>query len=40
MAKRKGAKRERIDMGKDKGFVRRGARGQVKESDDMGRSLI
>ena len=33
MAKRKAAKRERIDTGKDKRFVRRGAKGQFKESD-------
>jgi len=48
MAKRKGAakrtrksasKRELIDTGKDKRFVRRGAKGQFKESDDVGRSL-
>ena len=39
MAKRKAAKRERIDSGKDKRFVRRGAKGQFKESDDVGRSL-
>ena len=39
MAKRKAAKRERIETGKDKRFVRRGAKGQFKESDDVGRSL-
>ena len=40
MAKRKSAaKRELIDTGKDKRFVRRGASGQFKESDDVGRSL-
>ena len=39
MAKRTAAKRKRIDTGKDKRFVRRGAKGQFKESDDVGRSL-
>ena len=40
MAKRKSAaKRELIDTGKHKRFVRRGASGQFKESDDVGRSL-
>lgn len=46
MAKRKGAtskaaaaKRERVDTGTDKRFVRRGAGGKFKESDDVGRSL-
>ena len=39
MAKRKAARRERIDPGKDKRFVRRGAKGRFKESDDVGRSL-
>jgi hypothetical protein len=33
------AKRELIDTGTDKRYVRRGARGQFKESDDVGRSL-
>jgi hypothetical protein len=33
------AKRELINTGTDKRFVRRGARGQFKESDDVGRSL-
>ena len=36
---RKAAKRETIDTGTDKRYVRRGAGGQFKESDDMGRSL-
>jgi hypothetical protein len=31
--------REMIDTGKDKRYVRRDAKGQFKESDDMGRSL-
>jgi hypothetical protein len=39
MAKRKTAKRELIDTGTDKRFVRRGTQGQFKESDDVGRSL-
>jgi hypothetical protein len=46
MAKRKAsstrktaAKRELIDTGTDKRFVRRGAKGQFKESDDVGKSL-
>jgi hypothetical protein len=47
MAKRKAAakrtrktpsKRELIDTGKDKRYVRRSAKGQFKESDDVGRS--
>jgi hypothetical protein len=37
--KRRSAKREIIDTGTDKRFVRRGAKGQFKESDDVGRSL-
>jgi hypothetical protein len=32
-------KRELIDTGTDKRFVRRNARGRFKESDDVGRSL-
>jgi hypothetical protein len=40
MAKRKAAaKRERIDTGTDKRFVRRGGKGRFKESDDVGKSL-
>jgi hypothetical protein len=39
MAKKKSAKRELIDTGRDKRFVRRGEQGQFKESDDVGRSL-
>lgn len=38
MAKRKAAKRERIDTGTDKRYVRRGAKGQFKESDDVGKA--
>ena len=33
------AKRELIDTGRDKRFVRRDGQGQFKESDDVGRSL-
>jgi hypothetical protein len=33
------AKRELIDTGSDKRYVRRDAKGQFKESDDVGRSL-
>ena len=36
---RKARKRERINTGKDKRFVRRGKKGRFKESDDVGRSL-
>ncbi len=39
MAKRKAAKRELIDTGKDKRYVRRSATGQFKESEEVGRSL-
>ena len=42
MASSKGkssGKRELIDTGTDKRFVRRDAQGQFKESDDVGRSL-
>jgi hypothetical protein len=38
MAK-KAAKRELINTGTDKRFVRRDAQGKFKESDDVGRSL-
>jgi hypothetical protein len=38
MAKRRAAKRELIDTGSDKRYVRRGGQGQFKESDDVGRS--
>jgi hypothetical protein len=34
-----GTKRELIDTGKDKRYVRRNNEGQFKESDDVGRSL-
>jgi len=33
------AKRELIEPGTDKRYVRRGARGRFKESDDVGKSL-
>jgi hypothetical protein len=40
MAKRRtAAKRELINTGSDKRYVRRSAQGQFKESDDVGRSL-
>jgi hypothetical protein len=38
-SRNKAAKRELIDTGADKRFVRRGARGKFKESDDAGKSL-
>jgi hypothetical protein len=38
MAKKK-SKRELIDTGSDKRYVRRDAGGKFKESDDQGRSL-
>jgi hypothetical protein len=39
MPRKKAAKRELIDTGTDKRYVRRDAKGQFKESDDVGRSL-
>lgn len=39
MATKKAAKRELIDTGRDKRFVRRDEQGQFKESDDVGKSL-
>ena len=33
------SKRELIDTGSDKRYVRRNKKGQFKESDDVGRSL-
>lgn len=36
---RKAKKRELINTGRDKRYVRRDDRGQFKESDDVGRSL-
>ena len=38
-ARRSSSKRELINTGSDKRFVRRGTKGQFKESDDVGRSL-
>ena len=37
--KRSSSKRELIDTGTDKRYVRRDAKGQFKESDDVGKSL-
>jgi hypothetical protein len=37
--KRKAAKRELINTGSDKRFVRRGTKGRFKESDKVSRSL-
>ena len=37
--RKRAAKRELIDTGRDKRFVRRDEQGQFKESDDVGRSL-
>jgi hypothetical protein len=39
MAKKKASKRELIDTGRDKRYVRRDEEGKFKESDDVGRSL-
>jgi hypothetical protein len=39
MAKKASSKRELIDTGRDKRYVRRDSAGQFKESDDVGRSL-
>jgi hypothetical protein len=39
MAKKKAQKRELIDTGTDKRYVRRDSEGKFKESDDQGRSL-
>lgn len=39
MAERSAAKRELIDTGTDKRYVRRDEEGKFKESDDQGRSL-
>jgi hypothetical protein len=38
-AKKSAVKRELINTGRDKRFVRRGESGEFKESDDVGRSL-
>ena len=37
--RKRAAKRERIDTGTDKRFVRRGIAGKFKESDDVSKSL-
>jgi hypothetical protein len=37
--KHSSAKRELIDTGNDKRFVKRDEKGQFRESDDVGRSL-
>lgn len=39
MAKRKAARRQLINTGTDKRYVRRDARGRFAESDDVSRSL-
>ena len=39
MAKRQAAKRELVNTGTDKRYVRRDSKGQFKESDDVGGSL-
>jgi hypothetical protein len=39
MAKKASSKRELINTGTDKRYVRRDAAGRFKESDDVGRSL-
>lgn len=39
MATKSSGKRELINTGRDKRFVRRDNQGQFKESDDVGRSL-
>ena len=39
MAKRASSRRELMNTGSDKRYVRRDAKGQFKESDDVGRSL-
>ena len=36
---KRAAKRELIDTGSDKRYVRRGQGGRFRESDDLGRSL-
>lgn len=39
MATKSSGKRELINTGRDKRFVRRDSEGKFKESDDVGRSL-
>jgi hypothetical protein len=38
-SRKRAARRELIDTGSDKRFVRRGAAGKFTESDDVGKSL-
>lgn len=38
-ARKKATRRELIDTGKDKRYVRRDEQGRFRESDDVGRSL-
>jgi hypothetical protein len=38
-SRRKAAKRELLDTGRDKRYVRRDDKGRFNESDDVGRSL-
>jgi hypothetical protein len=38
--KKHSSDRELIDTGRDKRFVRRDEKGQFKESDDVGKSLV
>jgi hypothetical protein len=38
-SRRSSSKRELVNTGRDKRFVRRDGQGQFKESDDVGRSL-
>jgi hypothetical protein len=38
--RKRAAKRELIDTGTDKRFVRRGGGGRFKESDDVGKSSL
>jgi hypothetical protein len=38
-AKKTAAKRELINTGRDKRYIRRDQTGRIKESDDVGRSL-
>ena len=40
MAKTSTSKRELIDTGRNKMFAKRDAKGQFKEMDDVGRSLV
>ena len=40
MSRRAASKRELINTGTDKSYVRRDEKGHFKESDDVGRSLV